>query len=153
MNKLFLFTIILKGIDGCIDLFAGLFLFFFPSSIPDTFIPYLINREITEPPHQINQFLITFSQNTPPEVWSFLAFYLTLHGLIKIGLVFAFTRKDYATYKVAEGVLMLFIGYQLYRFLYTHSIILLILIGIDILILFLAQRESKKLRKITPPRE
>src|SRR3712207_6850015 len=52
---------------------------------------------------------------------TFAVLYLTLHGLVKLGLVVALLRELRPAYPVAIGVLTVFIGYEAYRAVRTGS--------------------------------
>lgn len=146
LHKFFKITIILKGIDGLLDIITSAILFFAKSHTIGNTIPVLIRKELLEDPQDIiANYLLSISQNTLPDTQFFIVIYLLIHGLIKIALSLALNSNNFLAYKISELVLICFVGYQFYRFSHTHSSMLLIFTLMDIIILFLIHFESKSL--------
>ena len=81
----------------------------------------------------------------------FAVLYLTLHGLVKLGLVVALLRELRPAYPVAIGVLTVFIGYEAYRAARTGSWALGAAAALDLLITVLVVREYRRLTAGRPP--
>jgi uncharacterized membrane protein len=146
LHRFFKITVIIKGIDGVLDVFASLVLFFSTSGFIANIIPFLFRKELIEDPKDvIVNYLLNISQNMLPDTRLFIIIYLAVHGLIKISLALALNSDNYRAFKISELVLILFVSYQAYRFCHTYSIILLIVTLLDIIIIFLIHFESKKL--------
>ncbi len=143
LHRVFKFTIIIKGIDGVLDIIvSAILLFFAPDSIAKI-IPLLVRKELIEDPKDIiANYLLNISQHILPDTFWFIVVYLTLHGLIKIGLALALNSENRRAYKIAEIILAAFIGYQFYRLTHIHSNILLVFMLIDIVIVLLIRTES-----------
>lgn len=104
--------------------------------------------ELTEDPSDalfriLNSFLLTH----PLSITYFLSAYLIFWGLIDIVLSINLLRNRIWAFPVSLWLIGVFILYELYRFSYTHSVILLAIIMIDIAIFWLIRHEY---RKITP---
>ncbi len=148
LHRVFKFTIIIKGIDGVLDIIvSAILLFFAPDSIAKI-IPLLVRKELIEDPKDIiANYLLNISQHILPDTFWFIVVYLTLHGLIKIGLALALNSENHRAYKIAEIILITFIGYQFYRFSHTHSNVLLLFTLVDVIIVLLIHSESKRLSR------
>ena len=148
LHHLFRATILIKGIDGILDIITSLILLFSSSNTFLRIIPTLLRKELIEDPNDIiGNYLMMVSQNLLPDTQLFIVIYLAVHGFIKIGLALALNGKNYRAYKVSEMILIIFVCYQLYRFSHTQSIVLLLFTLLDILIVFLINLESKKLSR------
>jgi uncharacterized membrane protein len=149
LYRLFKATIFIKGFDGVLDLIASAVLFFSTSETISKIIPFLFREELLEDKNDIvANFLLNASQAFVADTQLFVVVYLTIHGLIKIGLALAFNSKNYRAYKIAEIILTILIGYQIYRFSHTFSIVLLLVTITDILTVILVNIESKKLKQV-----
>lgn len=149
LHRVFKISIIIKGIDGVLDVITGLFLLFSASNFILKIIPFLVRKELVEDPQDIiANYFLAVSQNILPSTKLFIIIYLIIHGLIKIGLALALSVKSFQVYKIAQIVLITFICYQIYRFSHTHSSILLITTLMDIVIAFLIQGEAKNLSRV-----
>ena len=76
---------------------------------------------------------------------TFAVVYLTLHGLVKLGLVVALLRELRPAYPVAICVLAVFIGYEAYRAARTGSSVLWAAAALDLAITVLVVREYRRL--------
>ena len=138
--------IIIKGIDGILELISGVILFLIKSDLITKIIQTLFQHELVQDPTDIiANYLIHTSQNLTISALSFATIYLIIHGSVKIGLVLGLWYKKLWAYPLVGVILSLFIIYQLIKFFSTHSIILLFLTSIDVLIIILLRFEYKRL--------
>lgn len=145
-HRFFKFVVIIKGIDGIVDVLASVILFVFWKHSLATIIPYLVRKELIHDPQDfIANYLIYFSHNILPGTQIFVMLYLFLHGIIKIWLAFALLSKNNKIHKIASVILILFVGYEIYRYSHTGSYILLGATLFDILTILLIQHEYKKI--------
>jgi uncharacterized membrane protein len=77
-----------------------------------------------------------------------VALYLLIHGALKLWLVLGLLREKLWYYPTAIAVFSLFIGYQLYRFSFTHSAFLLLITAIDLVVVALTWHEYNYLRSV-----
>lgn len=150
-HKFFKFSLIIKGLDGVLDVTSGLILFFSVTN-PLVRIPSaLFHHELIKDPQDfIANYFINASQNILPTTATFIAWYLLVHGLIKIGLSLALFSKNYRLYQIAGIILILSISYQFYRFTHTHSLLLLLVTVYDLMIMVMLCFEAKNLKLKTP---
>jgi len=150
LHKFFEFSLIVKGLDGVLDLVFGSVLLFSATNPIAKAMPFLFRQELIEDPaDRIANWLVGASENIAPATATFIALYLVIHGLVKISLALALLSKHYRLYQIAGVVLGIFISYQIYRFAHTHSIALLLITIYDIIILSLIYPEAKKLKTKT----
>lgn len=148
LHDLFILGIVIKGIDGVLELIGGIILISIPSHSIASVVQSVFQHEIAQDPTDlIANFFIQLSQNLSISTLSFAAVYLIIHGSIKLGLFFGLWSKKLWVYPLAGVVLSLFVIYQLMRFLSSHSMLLLFLTLVDILILVLLGFEYKRQKR------
>ncbi|MDD5032272.1 MAG: DUF2127 domain-containing protein [Patescibacteria group bacterium] len=146
-HRIFLVSILLKGIDGILEIIGGLLLFIVSSAQINQFVLALTQRELSEDAKDIMaNYLVNAAASFSLSAQLFGAFYLFSHGLIKVILVVSLWRQKLWAYPAAIVFLFLFIFYQIYRFSYDHSWWLIWMTIFDILIIFLTRREYKNLK-------
>jgi uncharacterized membrane protein len=142
LHDLFLIGIIIKGVDGLLELIGGIILLFIKVDFLAKIIEKIFQHELAHDPTDFfaNYFMHT-SQSITTSMLLFAAIYLIVHGAIKISLFLALWYKKHWAYPVAAVVLSLMIIYQLIRINAHHSIILIFLTLIDMIILVLLRFE------------
>jgi len=147
LHDLFIIGIIIKGIDGILELIGGIILISIKSNSISKIIQTIFQHEIAQDPTDlIANYFIQLSQTLSISTISFAAIYLIIHGSIKLGLFSGLLYKKLWAYPLAGILLSLFVIYQLIRFSSTHSIFLLFLTLVDILIIVLLRFEYKRLK-------
>lgn len=155
MNKLdkiklihytFRITTFLKGIYSFFEVYFGFLLFFIPSNDITLFFERIFQGELLEDPNDlVANSIIHFFGILTPLMKEFIALYLIIHGIIKVGLVIALLLEKQKAYPVAGLVFALFISYQLYKSFLNPSWILVFLTIIDLVIIILLYFEYKHL--------
>lgn len=147
---LFRTSVILKGIHALLELVGGaLLLVVSPTFI---FLPQIIanltHEELTEDPNDlIANLLLQTAHQLSISSELFAAMYLLSHGIVKTILVAGLLRNKLWAYPWSIAVLGIFILYQLYRFMHTHSLWLIALSVFDVVVLYLIWREYKIVKK------
>ncbi len=95
----------------------------------------------------IANYLLHAAQSFSVSTQHFTAIYLLSHGIIKVWLIVGLLRKRLWYYPAAILIFGLFIVYQLYRFSFTHSMLLLLITALDLLVIILTWQESNYLRR------
>jgi len=162
-NKLdlaFRISLILKGIFAVSEIIGGLaaYLVIFVGDIlagfgAQQFLLTIANavtrEELTEDPRDfIANHLIQWTQSISIGSLNFAALYLLAHGIIKLWLIVGLLRKRLWYYPTALIVFTLFIVYQLYRYSFTHSVLLLLITAVDAVVIALTWHEYKYLRSV-----
>jgi uncharacterized membrane protein len=151
LHNLFVISIVIKGIDGFLELVGGIILLAIKSGSLTTIVHTIFQHELVQDPTDLlANYLINASQHLSISAISFASVYLIIHGIIKLGIVFAISFKQLWAYLSAGIILFFFIIYQLIRILKSHSLILLFLTLIDILIIILLRFEYKKVKNKKP---
>ena len=146
LNRFLKLAIIIKGIDGILDVLTSIILFFYGSSFLVKIIPFLLRKELIEDPQDlVANYLFNSTQHILPNTKLFIIIYLAIHGLIKIGLALAIRSHNIKAYKITAIILAIFICYQFYRFSHTHSSFLLLVTLFDMTILYLIYNERKNI--------
>lgn len=148
LDRVFEIGIILKGLNGLAELVGGLLLLFAtPGSIRRLAV-VLTQGELSEDPHDIiARHLLHTASGLSGSAVLFGAVYLLLHGAVKVVLVIALLLNRLWAYPCMIVVLLIFIGYQLYRIALQPSAGLVLLTAFDVVIVALTWREYRRQRR------
>ncbi len=109
--------VILKGLNGFLELIGGTLLLLFPPSAIQDFVVGLTHNELSRDP---NDFIATHLRAAADHLSvggkTFAAIFLLSHGVIKAGLVYALIRDKLWAFPWAMGVFTAFVLYQMYRY-------------------------------------
>lgn len=145
LDKVFEYGIILKGIDGALELLAALFLLFIKPSQIQGFVTAVTQKELLDDPNDmVANFLVHSTQGIHSGTVTFAVFYLLVHAAIKLIAVFGILRNKLWAYPFSLITLSLLILYQLYDLVVQFSIGMLLLTLFDIFIVWLIWREYGK---------
>jgi len=146
-HRAFQIGVILKGIDGLLEIAGGVMLLFNSQPAIRHFVRFLTHDELVEEPHDFfANLLVKIAQHLSLHTQHFAGIYLLVHGLIKAGLVIGLLRRVAWSYPAAILFLLLFIVYQVYRVFHHFSITLVVLSAFDLLIVALIWREWRSAR-------
>jgi uncharacterized membrane protein len=147
LDRLFELGIILKGLNGVAELVGGLLLLFTTPAAIHRVVVALTQGELSEDPHDlIARYLLHTANGLTGSAVIFGAVYLLLHGAVKVVLVIALLLNKLWAYPCMIIVLLIFIGYQLYRIALQPSPALAALTVFDALIVTLTWREYRRQR-------
>jgi uncharacterized membrane protein len=149
LDRLFEIGIIAKGLNGLAELVGGLMLLFeTPTGIRHIAL-VLTQGELSEDPHDfVAHYLLHTANGLTGSAVLFGAVYLLLHGAVKVVLVIALLLNKLWAYPCMIVVLLIFIGYQLYRIALDPSAGLIALTIFDAMIVTLTWREYRRQRRI-----
>jgi uncharacterized membrane protein len=147
-EKVYKVGITIKGIDGLVELVAG---------IGILISPMLIHRALSAIIWHTNnhhggvfRFIAVNVAGVDKQLVTggllFLSIFLIVHGLIKIALVYCLLREITRAYPVALAILGVFLIYQLYVLITDFGIGILLLTILDIIIVWLVWGEYQDLR-------
>ncbi|GAA4026747.1 DUF2127 domain-containing protein [Arthrobacter methylotrophus] len=144
LDKTFRVSLILKGLDGVLELIGGILLLLVtPQQIGDL-ARFLTQHELAQDPHDfVANSLLHVTSNLSGSATLFGAIYLLLHGLVKIVLVWAVLKDKLWAYPWMIAFLLVFIIYQAYRILVVFSWGLILLTAFDIFIVWITGREYR----------
>ena len=152
LDTAFEIGIIAKGLNALVELLGGLSLLFVsPGSLRHLAV-VLTEDELSEDPHDfIARHLLHTANGLTSSSVLFGAVYLSLHGAVKVVLVVALLLNKLWAYPCMIVVLLIFIGYQLYRIALQPSAGLIALTVFDAAIVALTWREYGRQRKDPEP--
>lgn len=149
-HGLFLLSVWSKGIAGLVETIAGLLLLLIPQTGLNAFVIALTAPELAEDPtDRVATFLQRMVHDLSADTKLFVSGYLIIHGVIKVLLVFGLLGRRLWSYPVSLWFLGAFVAYQMYRFLFTHSLWLIALTVLDLIVAFLIWREYQDVRDQT----
>lgn len=156
LDRVFEIGIIAKGLNGVAELIGGLLLLFVTPTRLQHLAGAITQGELSEDPHDvIATHLLHTANGLTGDAVLFGAIYLLIHGLVKVVLVVALLLNKLWAYPWMIGVLLVFIGYQLYRIALHATAGLIALTVFDVVIVGLTWREYTRQRRAkntpTPP--
>jgi uncharacterized membrane protein len=145
LDQTFEVGIILKGLDGLLEVIGGLLLLVVSPATIDRLVTSLTQHELSEDPHDfLATHLLRTAHGLTGSAVLFGAVYLLAHGLVKVILVAALLKNQLWAYPWTIAFLGVFIGYQLYRLSFQPSVGLTALTIFDTVIAWLTYREYRK---------
>ena len=147
LDRAFLIGIVLKGLDGVLEVAGGLLLLVVkPETIVDI-VKALTQHELSQDPHDwLATHLLHATGTLTGATLTFGAVYLLSHGIVKIVLVAALLRNKLWAYPLLIAFLIAFIVYQLYRLTFALSLGLVGLTIFDAVVTWLTIREYQRQR-------
>ncbi len=150
-DKAFEVGIILKGLDGLAETLGGIFLLFVNPDKINHLAKLLTQSELNTNPHNfIARYIVHWAGNLTKATLLFAALYLLLHGIAKLVLVYEILHNRLWAYLGLIILTGIFIIYQGYEIIYSHSIALSLLTVFDIAVLYLTAKEYTKQRRPNP---
>ena len=147
LDRTFEIGMILKGLDGVLELIGGALLLAVSPATINRIIVGLTQHELSEDPHDvIATDLLRISHGLTGSAVGFAAAYLVLHGIVKVVLVLALLRNKLWAYPWMIAFLIAFIAYQTYRIALDVTLGLIVLTIVDAIIVWLTRREYQKQR-------
>lgn len=148
LDRTFEIGIVIKGLDGILETIGGLLLLAVSPSTINELVARLTQHELSEDPNDfVASRLLHYAHGLTV---TFAAIYLLSHGVVKIVLVAALLRNQVWAYPWMIAVLVLFIGYQLYRIVLSPTAGLVVLTVFDAAVALLTWREWRKLQPRQP---
>lgn len=143
--------VLLKGIDGLLEVIGGLALFFVSPSQINALVNFFTRYELSEDPHDlVANYLVKLSHDLFLNAGLFVALYLLSHGIVKLLIVGGLWKDKLWAYPVGIIVFAGFVVYQIYRYTFTFDAWLLILTVLDIIIIWLTWHEYEYRRRSKP---
>lgn len=149
LDRVFAVGVVIKGIDGAVELIAGLALLLAPSAI-DAALNWIAGRAQAEN-SGADAFVATVIAHAHAQLAAggtgFLIAFLISHGVIKLALVYALLRRILKAYPWAIGILIAFLAYQLVVLAMAPSWAQVLFSVLDAVIIVLVWREYRELRR------
>lgn len=147
LDKTFEIGILLKGVDGAIELAGAILLLLIPSQKIMGLANTLTHKEIVEDPNDLLAgYILRYAHDLAGANKNFVILFLIFHGMIKVVLVSGLLLNMAWAYPFAFVSLGGFILYQLYL-IATHPTVGMILLTLfDFFIVWLTWREYQKFK-------
>ncbi|MGH8260984.1 MAG: DUF2127 domain-containing protein [Steroidobacteraceae bacterium] len=145
---LFRVSVCFKGLDGVLEIAGGVALLSVSPALILHTVRFLTQDEIAEDPDDlVATALLRIASRLSFASEHFAALYLLIHGVVKVGLVWALLARVLIAYPISIVVFAAFIAYQLYRYTLTSGLGLLALTLIDLVVIALIWLEYRALRR------
>jgi uncharacterized membrane protein len=147
LHEAFDIGIILKGIDGVLEIIGGIILAAVKPSFVNQVVMLLMSHELSEDPRDVfANFLLKTAHDFSLGSRIFGAIYLLSHGVIKVALVYALLKRRLMAYPAAIIFFVFFIIYQVYRYTISHSAWMIALSVLDLFVILLTWWEYRRLK-------
>ena len=151
MHIAFEISLAFKGMFALAEISASIFTYFVTKPFLLNLVRAVTQAELTEDPRDfVANYLFRTAQGLSISSQHFTAFYLLSHGVIKLWLIIGLWQKRPGYYPAALTVFSLFILYQMYQYLLTHSLLLLLITATDVIVIGLTCFEYRHLSRILP---
>jgi uncharacterized membrane protein len=139
--------VIFKGVDGALQIAgATLLLFLKPGQIRHA-VGLMTRRVLSrDPDDRVANYLLRAADQLSVSHQLFASLYLLSHGVVKVLLVWALLRSKLWAYPAAILIFAAFSAYQIYDFVISHSIVMLVLTILDVVVIVLTWAEYGRLR-------
>ncbi|MGY1729983.1 DUF2127 domain-containing protein [Geodermatophilus sp. SYSU D01045] len=145
-DRLLRAALFVKGLDGATELLAGLALLAAGPRALDGLTRGVVGHHLLGSPDGAPAGRVLAGEAALGADRTFAVVYLTLHGLVKLGLVVALLREVRPAYPVAAAVLGVFGVYEVYLAVDRGSWGMWAAGGLDLLLTALVLREYRRLR-------
>ena len=140
--------VFLKGFDGLLEILGGLLLSMLTAEKINQGVAVLTEHELSRDPNDwIANHLVSLAADLSVGAKNYAVFYLLLHGILKVFIVWALFRSKLWAFPAAMGLFAAFDVYQTYRFTLSHSPFLAALILLDVAIIALTGAEYGRLKR------
>jgi uncharacterized membrane protein len=142
LHALFEATLLIKGVLASFELLAGLGLWLVGNDQVVRFVNWMTVHEVAEDPRDpVVRWSVDALQGFSVETQHFFAIYLCFHGLLKLSLVLLLARRVRWAYPAGMFLLAGFIVWQLYQWVHSPDVFLLLISALDMLMIYLIWRE------------
>lgn len=147
INIGFYASLVIKAIDAMIEFIGGILLLILSHEWLNRLIHFVSIPELREDPKdRIINYFIMLGRNFSISSQYTVAIYLLLHGATKLTVIWLLLKKKLWAFPLAVLVFGLFIAYEVYSYLHSQSIILLLFIIIDLAMIIMIILEYKRLK-------
>ncbi|PJI10495.1 MULTISPECIES: DUF2127 domain-containing protein [Clostridium] len=146
-HKGFELGILIKAIDSILEIIGGVLLVFLNPSRLNNLVIWLTQHELSEDPRDvIANFMIKLSSKFTINTQYFGVFYLVSHGIVKLILIIFLWKGKTWAYPVTIVSLIVFIMYQIYRYMLNPSMGLVLLTIFDFIMIILTFIEYRRVK-------
>jgi uncharacterized membrane protein len=144
LDSVFRVSVILKGLDGALEIAGGLVLLFVSPHSIYAVVRWLVAHDLAGSPHDwVARHILHSASQLSTSTTLFGAVYLLVHGGAKVVLVVLVLRDKLWAYPWMIALLIAFILYQAYRFVERPGPGLVLLSLFDAFVAWLTWREYR----------
>jgi uncharacterized membrane protein len=146
LHRLFELGIIIKGVDGGLELVGGLLLVVLSPGAINRVALFFVEGELKEDPTDLVANLLLHTTRSAIEVRIPASAFLIVHGIVKLALVGGLATNRLWSYPAAILVFAGFTIYQLYQLSQQYSLFLEVATVLDVIVILLVIAEYKYMR-------
>lgn len=141
LHWLFYAAVVVKAVDGLLEVAGGYFLVFRPGWIGPAAAAWATNLIMHDPASRLGRAIAEWGGGLTLDTEHFASTYLIAHGAAKLFIAWGLLKEKRWAFPTALVVFGLLIVYQMHRFTQTHSPTLGVLIALDVGVCYLIWRE------------
>jgi uncharacterized membrane protein len=147
LDKFYEVGILIKGIDGTLELIGGVLLLTLSSGTILHLTNWLTQSELSEDPHSfVASHILHVGMRLANGHTAFAAAFLLVHGAVKVGLVTCLLLNKLWAYPVAVVALAGLLVFQMYQLIVSPTFGMTFLTVLDVAIIWLVWREWQHVR-------
>jgi uncharacterized membrane protein len=146
LHRFFELGIIIKGVDGGLELVVGLLLVFLSPVAINRVILFVVEGELKEDPTDLVANLLLHTTRSAIDVRVPASVFLIVHGIVKLVLVGGLATNRLLSYPAAILVFAGFTIYQLYQLSQQYSLFLEVVTIVDVVVILLVIAEYSHTR-------
>lgn len=137
----------IKAVNALIEFIGGLLMIIVSHDWLNRLIRLITLPELREDPKDfVMNYFITLGQNLSISSQHSVAIYMLLHGTTKLAVIWLLWKKKMWAYPLAVFVFGLFIAYEIYSYMHSQSVLMLLIVIIDATIIVMIILEYKRLK-------
>jgi uncharacterized membrane protein len=133
-------------VDGALETIGGVMLLVVPTSAVHNLINQIATADLVADHYAITRSLHALDHSLTAGSIAFVAAYLLVHGLVKLGLVAALFSRRYVLYPYAIVILVGFTIFQIYQLITSYSLGIVGLTVLDVVVVWLTVLEYQRHR-------
>jgi len=146
LHRFFELGILIKGVDGGLELVGGLLLVFLSPVAINRVVSFFVQGELKEDPMDLVANLLLHTTRSAVEVRVPASAFLIVHGIVKLALVAGLATNRLGSYPAAILVFAGFTIYQLYQLSQHYSLFLETVTVLDLVVILLVIAEYRHMR-------
>jgi uncharacterized membrane protein len=146
LHRFFELGILIKGVDGGLELFGGLLLLFLAPATINGILLFFIRGELKEDPTDLVANLLLRTTGKVVQAPLSASAFLIVHGVVKLLLVAGLAANKLWSYPTALAVFAGFTIYQVFQLWHQSSLLLGTITVLDIVVILLVFGEYRHVR-------
>ena len=151
LHRFFELGILIKGIDGGLELVGGLLLLFLAPATISGILFFLVRGELKEDPTDLIANLLLHSTGKAIQAKLSASAFLIVHGAVKLLLVVGLAANRLWSYPTAIAMFAGFTIYQIFQLWHQSSLFLGTVTVLDIVVVLLVFGEYRRVKMVSSP--